>query len=219
MTNIKRYDLVKIGSRIKEERKALGLSQTEFAERLAKYGCNVGRNTMSTIEKGQPTEKLSIDMLASMCAIFGCQIGYLLCEPEYKDRTALATDICAKTGLTQYALTGLHSIQHVDSLNSKDFILWLLDPERQPIPKGYPFNMDMLNLLLSDYSVLNNFLQVLTMFCTTDSNDKADEFAMSVSMYNSFLKLKETHREAINDIVNKYHNMDTDTLKALINKI
>lgn len=98
------YDWIKIGSRIKDERLNKGLSLEELA-------CKVytTRQTLSRWEKGQGNEIL-LNVLLKMCEIFDCELGYLLGEKEYENRTKQKTDICKDTGLSEKAVTALCSM-------------------------------------------------------------------------------------------------------------
>lgn len=98
---INNYDFKKIGERIKDERKKAGYkSQQKFAEEI-----NVSRQTLSKWERGDDTTEASINDYLHMCNIFGCELGYLLCE--YDCKTRAATDINKETGLSEKAIEEL----------------------------------------------------------------------------------------------------------------
>lgn len=88
-----------IGRRLREERKSLKLSQDELAEKLY-----IGsRQTVARWENGSMLPSMS-DLL-SMCCLFNCEMGYLLCEHDCKTRAA--TDIQTETGLSEKAINEL----------------------------------------------------------------------------------------------------------------
>lgn len=91
------YNYLKIGERIRKERKALKQTQTVFAENF-----NVTRRTVSNWENGEypPNFQQMIDM----CKVFDCEMGYLLCEDGYENKTRATTDICEKTGFSEKAV-------------------------------------------------------------------------------------------------------------------
>ena len=98
-----KYDCKKIGKRIKNERKKLGFTQSEFAEKLG-YGVN----SRQSIAKWESGEKMpDLNLLLNMCDMFGCELGYLLCEFDCKTRTA--TDIKKETGLSEKSIEKLHN--------------------------------------------------------------------------------------------------------------
>lgn len=88
------YEYEKIGERIKTERKKLRMTQEAFAE---KY--HVKRATVSKWEHGiaMPNFQTMLDI----CADFNCELGYLLCENGYENKTRETTDICKATGLSE----------------------------------------------------------------------------------------------------------------------
>lgn len=88
-----------IGERIRTERKKLELTQDGLAEKI-----DIGsRQTIAQWENGVALPPLS--KLLCMCDLFGCEIGYLLCDYDCKTRTA--TDIQKETGLSEAAINEL----------------------------------------------------------------------------------------------------------------
>ena len=89
----------KIGMRLRTERKNLKLTQEELASQL-----NISsRQRVARWENG--TELPVLSDLLRMCDLFGCEIGYLLCDYDCKTRTA--TDIQKETGLSEAAINEL----------------------------------------------------------------------------------------------------------------
>ena len=68
----------------------------------------MSRNTLSKIENGSYTDYRVSD-LADLCAIFNCEIGYLLCEPGYRNRTREKTDICNALGISEAAVSTIQN--------------------------------------------------------------------------------------------------------------
>ncbi len=93
------YNWEKIGNRIKAERKAHGMSMNELAEEIG-----TTRQTISKWEKGEGVE-ITLNVLLSLCNVFDCELGYLLCEFECRTRDEV--DICKKTGLSPEAVQNL----------------------------------------------------------------------------------------------------------------
>lgn len=96
------YNWEKIGNRIKAERKAHGMSMNELAEEIG-----TTRQTISKWEKGEGVE-ITLNVLLSLCNVFDCELGYLLCEFECRTRDEV--DICEKTGLSPEAVQNLLSL-------------------------------------------------------------------------------------------------------------
>lgn len=68
-----------VKNRIKEYRTKLGISQSDFCEKL---GCNPGKTIISLIENGHvlPTQEI----LASICDALGCEAGDLYDSSELR---------------------------------------------------------------------------------------------------------------------------------------
>ena len=103
MGNISRYDPVTIGSRISEERKAIGWSMEAVATHIG-----TTRQSISKWENGQG-EPTVYDFLR-LCNLFDCDLGYLLGEEGYSCKTRKATDIKAATGLSEDSIISLANI-------------------------------------------------------------------------------------------------------------
>lgn len=108
------YEYEKIGERIKTERKKLRMTQEAFAE---KY--HVKRSTVSKWEHGEAMP--NFQTMLDICADFNCELGYLLCENGYENKTRETTDICKATGLSEKAVSILSCRNKV--LNGKENLL------------------------------------------------------------------------------------------------
>lgn len=103
-----RYNQNEIGKRIKSERLALKLSQTEFLKQL-NYAEQSTRQYVGKWEKGEVLP--SLDIMFKMCELFDCELGYLLCQHDCK--TNVATDVQKETGLSESAIRKLRNIYNV----------------------------------------------------------------------------------------------------------
>ena len=114
--NIKLNDIWKyeqgkaqIGKRIKDERNKKKLSQQELADAISAMlntdpDCKgIGQNTVSNWEKGITLPPLS--KLIALSNIFGCDIGYLLCD--YDEPTRNLADVVEQNGLSGEAVKSL----------------------------------------------------------------------------------------------------------------
>lgn len=86
------YKKEEIGNNIKKERKKMGLSQNELGDLIYVSGKQV-----SQYEKGALFPPLSV--LCDLCNVFDCELGYLLGEESYANRTKLRTEISKATSL------------------------------------------------------------------------------------------------------------------------
>lgn len=100
-----RYNYEQIGKTIRAERKKLDLTQEELGKKLFVTGKQI-----SNYEKGKPLPPL--ETLLKMAELFHCELGYLLGEESYKDRSKLNTAICESLGLTGKAVESLRATTH-----------------------------------------------------------------------------------------------------------
>lgn len=129
------YNFKEIGERIQKERNKLGISQDEFIYKLncAYYGNRknddnyewertpqtpgiIGRNTLSDIENGKVVS-FDLRVLSAMAILFKCEIGYLLCEKGYENKTREITDVITATGLSSQAIDNILNCQFKTSLS------------------------------------------------------------------------------------------------------
>lgn len=101
------YNYIEIGNRLIQLRKDRGYSQDKLIDILDdEYGVKIGRNTYSNIENGcQSASNFKLDLLIALSSLYGCDIGYLLCE--YDNITGRNTDIQKITGLNDESIKAL----------------------------------------------------------------------------------------------------------------
>lgn len=99
-----------IGEKIKNCRKAMGLSQSALGEKLAKITGRddpdretYGQSTISEWEHG--TRLPSMKALLGLCFIFSCDCGFLL--GDYKEKTYGEKFICEQTGLSEETVNSI----------------------------------------------------------------------------------------------------------------
>ena len=68
---MKQFDMVKTGKLIKESRDELGLTQTQFAEKIGS-----AQSTIAQYESG--TSKLSVEVLMNMAQVLKVSSDYLI---------------------------------------------------------------------------------------------------------------------------------------------
>lgn len=106
-----KYNYEAIGKRIKEEtskqKDSLGISLQAYAQEHL----HISRSTLDNWTKGKG---LSLETLTMLCDKFNCELGYLLCEKEYENKTKSTTDICRATGLSEKAVNILTAAQSND---------------------------------------------------------------------------------------------------------
>lgn len=100
-----KYNLIEIGVRLKTERKKAGFkSHDELVDYIKNHNYRgFTRQTISKWERG--LEMPPLDILCSLCELFECELGYLLCEYDCKTRSS--TDIHNETGLSEDAINVL----------------------------------------------------------------------------------------------------------------
>jgi transcriptional regulator with XRE-family HTH domain len=108
MSDISTYDkrAMEIGRRIRMERQRMGLSQEELAGTLKdNMYVSVGQNTISYWESGSRIPPL--DRIVSLAQVFGCDVGYLLCD--YDEHIRETADISEITGLRENTINILRA--------------------------------------------------------------------------------------------------------------
>ena len=103
-----------IGNRIHAMRTAKGLKQTEFLRAL--YMSDTSLKSLRSWEKGEILPEL--DTLTRMAAVFGCDIGYLLCDYDEINRDV--ADICTATGFSSPAAQIIKDLDVV--VKNKNFV-------------------------------------------------------------------------------------------------
>lgn len=83
---MKQIDYSLIGSRIKQKRKALNLTQENLAEKLS-----VSVGYVSQVERG--ITKISLDLLGEISDILGCDIAELVTDSSVKSNGYLVNEI------------------------------------------------------------------------------------------------------------------------------
>ena len=117
---------VETGKRIKYERDKAGLSKKELLVKI--YMSESSHKTLSSWENGKSLPDLN--SLARMADLFGCDIGYLLCD--YDERTRDIADASQITGLSPGAIEQL--IKGDDRIVG--FISFLIESNRI-VPVGF----------------------------------------------------------------------------------
>lgn len=196
-----KYDWVKIGCRIRDERKKLGLSQKELIYRMRNREAGIGKETLIKLENGVygkderftasilsdlenavPVKGLAIRQLTALCDIFDCDIGYILCE--YEEKKVEKRDIVKYTGLSEQAVDNLHAVQA-----NGDRLIHIL-----------PF----INQLLSDPSTvvkLSSYLNTLSMIATRAKSEpsKFDEMHRDGAIFGISRTIAERTEKMFHD--------------------
>ena len=114
------YDSVVIGKNIEKERKRMKITQKDLGKLTGV--CN---KQISLYESGKLTPP--IDMLFKMCDVFDCELGYLLGEETYAQRTKVETKIVNELGLSLDAICVIKKVTGTDKhclsfgYNSKEY--------------------------------------------------------------------------------------------------
>ena len=153
------YNFKKIGNRLRTERKKAGFKNMES------LGEHIGasRQTIAKWESGK--ELPPLEVLCTMCDLYKCELGYLLCEYDYKTRKK--TDIALETGLGQEAIDSLRYLKSLSNAfpGSQDDKYCVINLILQDSHQKDSLS-SLLNMLVGfcQFSAKNNFLY------TADSN-------------------------------------------------
>ena len=104
-----------IGKRIHAMRISKGLKQAEFLRAL--FMSDTSLKSLRSWEKGETLPEL--DTLTRMADVFGCDIGYLLCDYDEINRDI--ADICTVTGFTASAAK---TIQNLDIITANEHLVY-----------------------------------------------------------------------------------------------
>lgn len=109
------YNIQKIGELIKKERMEHHMSLEYIAEK-----CDIKQyQTVSSWEKGNTTP--SLKQLFKLCEVFKCELGYLLGEEGYENKTRVKTDIHKEIGLSIKAIEHLSQLKRIESSYNTDY--------------------------------------------------------------------------------------------------
>lgn len=180
-------DYAKMGRRIAQERKKLkdesgkSWTQEKLMEYLKEKGLGISRNTLSSLENGNSVS-VDFNLLIELCKLFSCELGYLLCEEGYENRTRQVTDIVSSTGLSEKAVNALIN---ANEQRKKYGTIW-----QNPC------------IANSDSYIHLNFYTFLIDKIVSSPN--VSEFAKAFSSY-AFAKYHFNQREHDFDIDNEFH--------------
>lgn len=97
------YSVEIISKRILEERKRQGLSQTDLGKKVFVSGKQI-----SNYEKAITEPPLRV--LLELCKVFSCELGFLLGEETYSNRTKLETAVQTTTGLSGESIRAIQKV-------------------------------------------------------------------------------------------------------------
>lgn len=209
------YNYEEIGNRIREERKKLhnkngrSLSQGDLAEMLGYSG--EYRQIVAKWESGKDIPTL--DDALKLCSIFECELGYLLCEPNYALKDGRKTDIQKETGLSSRAVDSLIGICQYGPAATRRVLNLLLENELmwKFFTEGRPINdrIEGINLLWFIAQYLNSendpSMFLVSLGDTTYPNSKVEIFPENYVTHGKPLKalMDRAHLESINDALKK----------------
>lgn len=98
-----KYSVEHIGNIIFQERMKLKISQSELGKKIGVVGKQV-----SNYEKGKLIPPM--DVMIKLCDVFNCELGYLLGEKDYLNKTKSKTAIINLMGLTEESINTICKI-------------------------------------------------------------------------------------------------------------
>ena len=143
---ILRYNIKAIGNRLKKERKLAGFkSMDALSDYIREHNYRgIKRQTIAKWEKGE--EMPPLDVLCTLCVPFQCDLGYLLCEYDYKTR--LNADIAEVTGLSETAINNLKKFKrHSEDLEIIDRLLCSKEFEYETIYRLNKYRKSLLHCI------------------------------------------------------------------------
>jgi len=137
-------------------------------------GFHIGRNSLSDIENGvKDASTITLGELSALSTIYGCEVGYLLCEQSEKHRSTI--DIMDAVGLSSDAVQVLESFRKAsdDDITLPMLSFCLADEDgdylkmlMEQFDKFFynALDDDKLVCLMNDADVLKIIQGILTMF-------------------------------------------------------
>ena len=211
-----RHDFVKIGERIKNERKTMGVSLDEMSEKIENnYGYKISRQALSDIEKGKNTKAFTVDLVDIFCEMFDCDAGYLLYE--YNDcKTYNNQFIHTQIGLSDMVLKRLHEFT---TYHQGKIRIAVIDFFLQDIRFTYRLT-DMINDYFGKYDRYETKKKIFFQEDEEQRKLEFDEFLMyTPTISRQKLKEYEDVKDATHFNVQKeFDNILEDLMKYLHNK-
>ena len=185
------YNYAAIGERIRFEREKRDWSQDKLIEELDGRPA-VGRNTLSALENGQSL-RIRVDLLTALCKIFDCELGYLLCEEGYEEKTRSRTDIHNEIGLSEDTILNLQEWSECKN-STKELVYNFLDDL---------LDWDRLEYLAIKYDAYKNSQRNGELHYVCDSDGNFVDFLPQDAHYLLF-------QNAMNEFVSFARTRDSD---------
>ena len=179
---IMQYKPEEIGKIIKMERERKHWTQIRLSKEVG-----VTSKQISVYENGGTTPP--IDMLFKFCEIFDCELGYILGEKQYKEKTRVNTILADELGLTAKSISNLTSVTSVGELNEPqfgDFYYWDFIRNREVINKLFSSeHFKSFIIALADLENVKSSLNNSELQLWSALKDKIGEEGFEKAKYNS----------------------------------
>lgn len=176
------YKPEEIGKIIKMERERKHWTQIRLSKEVG-----VTSKQISVYENGGTTPP--IDMLFKFCEIFDCELGYILGEKQYKEKTRVNTILADELGLTAKSISNLTSVTSVGELNEPqfgDFYYWDFIRNREVINKLFSSeHFKSFIIALADLENVKSSLNNSELQIWSALKDKIGEEGFEKAKYNS----------------------------------
>jgi len=207
------YINFEIGERIKKEREMLDMTQEEFGGLLPmKSGDNslrpVHRGVVYAWENGSRLPSLA--QLKAMCKVFDCEMGYLLCEEGYENKTRKTTDICKATGLSEEAANVLRQI----SGNTYAVVTDNTGAKQETISIKNQGKNDFYSFLIEHHQQLcKPVMKILEYNEIVRRAEERTDYSVIANAYQAASALHEAQqKEAFESEMRQYYKMKADSL-------
>lgn len=198
-----------IGKRIQMLRIAKGLKQAEFLREL--FMSETSLKSLRNWENGDVLPEL--DTLIRMADVFGCDIGYLLCD--YNEINRDVADICKATGFNSFAA---HNIQNLDFVvGNRHFAQF----ENGTLSKRYILSQviadeRIIQVLIAakQAKTLKNNLQK-----NVDPDVDAEDFSQAMFTLNEMNMVSLQPDDSINFYIQEAGRIFMDILRSMISNV
>lgn len=231
-----------IGNKIKSEYEKLGYNQTSFAYVMNVTRQTVGKwekgESLPTLEQlitmckiheevpipsdEEPSldkvkerlERLAIERTANTYTVklFNCEMGYLLCEEGYENKTRQTTDICKATGLSEEVVIMLRDI--IDSQNVLVKV-WGECPN-----SAYNMMQAFINKFILDSKiVIENILDIIHKRWNLQMVKTDENYELILSVFNEIYATSDSNFFGVSSREEKFYDVLEKTLDAKLNNL
>ncbi|MBR5682408.1 MAG: helix-turn-helix transcriptional regulator [Ruminococcus sp.] len=176
-----------LSKNIKKERQNHKWSQARLGDKLGVTGKQISNYENDDSDKRTLPP---LEILLNMCKFFGCELGYLLGEEAYSNKTKNTTIVVAETGLTEESI---HQIKTVMGL----------------IPEKFVFSEEA----DSYQKMINRFISMPRFIEAVEELKKVDD------LYSDYVKHRNEYDEKVRSLKEQLYSMEPKKANFIIDNL